>query len=132
MELNQKLTFIPSRFLLCCKGLPRQFALTPYYSSSLGYDILLYESLLLNFCLKFIDFFINLPKKLIKIMKISIFHFFHFFRKFVLTFFLDFDLSITYRPQMSIAQIDRLNEIFPKMHSNKKSNGWSAFKNQHF
>ena len=65
-------------------------------------------------------------------MKIRFFTFFTFFRKFLLTFVRIFDLPITYRPQMSIAQIGRLNETSPKMHSNQKSNGWSAFKNQHF
>ena len=63
--------------------------------------------------------------------KIRFFIFFQFFRKFVLTFVRIFDLAITYRPQMSIAQIDRLNETSPEMHSNRKSNGWSSVKNLH-
>ena len=43
------------------------------------------------------------------------FHFFHFFSKFFSSFFLIFTLAITYRSEMSIAQIKALNEISPEI-----------------
>ena len=69
--------------------------------------------------------------KIDKNWKKTIFHFFHFFRKIVVTFVRNLTLAITYRPQMSIAHLNRLNEISPKMNSNQKSNVWSSMKNSH-
>ena len=85
-----------------------------------------------NNYLKLIDLFANLLQDLLKIVKNINFSFFSFFSKIELTFVRIFDLPITYRPQIWIAQIDRLDETFPEMHSYQKSNGWSSFKNWHF
>ena len=72
---------------ICCKPPGWRFARTPYYSSSRGLAILLYESLLINMYLKRIVFSSKLIKFWRKKQKFEIFHFFIFFQNFDQSFF---------------------------------------------
>ena len=53
--------------------------------------------------------------KIDEIFEIFNFYIFLFFSKIPSTFVRIFDLAITYRPEMLVAQIDRLNELVPEM-----------------
>ena len=82
---------------------------TPYYSSSRGWAILLYESFIEN----------------------QIFSIFHFFSKNVQNFVTAKDLAIIYRPRRYLAQNHRWNLLYPKIKSDRNLNGWSRVKNSH-
>ena len=74
------------------QALRMKISLTPYYSSSRGLAILLYESLLQKRIIKLNRFFANSLQKPHKTTKKMIFHFFAFFL-IVRTFFRNFDLD---------------------------------------
>ena len=76
-----KIQISTQMFQKCRRPSPRRFALTPYYSSSLGLAILLYESLRIIIHLKLIDFFNLALNFWSNLLKIDFFHFFQLFPK---------------------------------------------------
>ena len=113
-----------------------QTFLTPYYSSSRGWAILLYESLewkidlaLNDFCWFFLAFSIRFMKN----QFFSLFSLFSFFfSKNVKKFVRIFDLAITYRRTRDPQQINHSEKLSPNINSNRNLSGWSLIKNSHF
>ena len=109
-----------------------QIFLTPYYSSSRGWDILLYESLRSKTFLKINVFLRSSLKFSIKFDKIFNFSFFSNFSKNVQNFVRIFDLAITYRRTRDPHQIHRSKKLSPEINSDQNLNGRSLIKNSPF
>ena len=114
MKLDQKLTFSTKNY---------QYVASPS-DANISDTVLLFEprmrhpALRVIFVykyLKFLYFCFKVCEKIEKIDFFKIFNFVIFFGLRCANFFRIFTLAITYRPEMLIAQIDRLNELSPKM-----------------
>ena len=109
--------------------------LTPYYSSSRGWDILLYESLG-NFLFRngrfYNKFTVKFDKKFEKFHFFTFFIFSIFFSKNVQNFLRIFDLAITYRRTRDPHQIHRSKKLSPEINSDQNLNGRSLIKNWRF
>ena len=131
MKQSQKFNFLPKVYQYVASLPDRDFSDTVLLSSR-GWDILLYESLVLIFFLKLIDFYVNLRRKSIKNSKKSIFSNFQFFAFFRPTDVRVFDLAISYKPKPDPPQIIKHTLLFPEIHSNWNLSVWSKVKNSIF